>query len=150
MSSEAQEPVEKAAPGPRPHRCNARVEDLLQVCTAIPLRHFYRSELVCVETVDFDFIVRLSDPVVTPLTSDSWCRLYSHSNLVPKCAQRGETCGNASNLSQGSCTTHVQVVSQSRPLSCRHFYRRQEPTQPYLCVKDPDLYLNPTRMTYKR
>ena len=36
------------------------------------------------------------------------------------------------------------------PHSCRYCYRRQEPTQPYLCVKDPDLYLNPARMTYKR
>ena len=33
--SEAQEPAEQAAPGPRPHRCNARVEDLLQVYAAL-------------------------------------------------------------------------------------------------------------------
>ncbi|KAL0046505.1 hypothetical protein WJX82_002487 [Trebouxia sp. C0006] len=81
MSSESQGSPER--PKARPHRCNARVEDLLQALF----------------TLEFGAKVR-----------PAW--------------------------------RNVRECLKSEP--------GQEPTQAYLCVKDPDLYLNPDRMTYQR
>ena len=39
--SAARDSDEDSAPGPSPHRCNARVEDLIQVCSSVVLPHVY-------------------------------------------------------------------------------------------------------------
>ncbi|KAL3155795.1 hypothetical protein ABBQ32_012811 [Trebouxia sp. C0010 RCD-2024] len=83
MSSEKQDPAETAARGPRPHRCNARVEDVLQALFTLEFRAKVRP---------------------------AW--------------------------------KNMRECFKSEP--------GHEPNQAYLCVTDPDRYLNPERMTYKR
>ncbi len=141
MSSESQGSPER--PKARPHRCNARVEDLLQVR---PAAH------CCVIRGTQNACLQLLDACYFSIECIAQHRPCSHLSLGPRCGLLGETCESASSLSQGKKYPFVCVLrSGCLAGSLSVFWIcRQEPTQAYLCVKDPDLYLNPDRMTYQR
>ena len=151
MSIEAQAPSEKPAPGPRPHRCNARVEDLLQVSVVL-LKQSWRCSVVSWGIMGHPAIVRLSALLSTP----PFCPLQALFTLEfgakvrPAWRNVRECLKSEPGYVYHAYAKCMQPPLLTAPPSCTRCHCRHEPSQAYLCVKDPDLYLNPARMTYKR